>query len=113
MIEAYCLGSEMNCLFSHEMLRFCSSFPFAHTHTCVHSRRGFIIQQIAYTHVSKYLLKSSLITKWGVVLVVQGVEVAFQSARASLTPKINSISLEWLSQGAERTCQAGVCEPAR
>ena len=77
------------------------------------THRGFIIQQIAYTHVSKYLLKSSLITKWGVVLVVQGVEVAFQSARASLTPKINSISLERLSQGAERTCQAGVCEPAR
>lgn len=107
----------MNCLPSHEMLCLCASFSFAHTHTsaCMHthSHRGFIIQQIAYTHVSKYLLKLSLITKWGVMLVVQGAEVAFQSAGAGLTPKINSISLERLSQGAERTCQAGVCEPAR
>jgi len=39
MIEIFYLGSEMNCLLSHEMLRFSISFPFAHTYVCVHSRR--------------------------------------------------------------------------
>lgn len=73
---------------------------------------GFVIQQIVYACVGKYLLKLSLIAKQGCdACCSRGLRVPFQSAAGRLTLKINSISPERsLSRGAERTCQAGLLE---
>lgn len=79
------------------------------------------MQQIVHTHVSKYLLKLSLITKQTVMLTGWRAWVVFQSTddgegagEGGLADTKNKPAERgWLSQGAERSCQAvRACEAA-
>lgn len=90
-------------------------------HRRPHALGGIVLtQQIVHTHVSKYLLKLSLITKQAAMLTGWRAEVVFQSTgdgegvgRGKADTKNKPAEWGWLSQGAERSCQAArACEAA-